>query len=193
MPTADELSLEQQAAALQAKAEAEEAADQTTIPLTTQGPAIESFVASPVLIQIGQSSTLSWVTSNASALSIDNGIGSVVGKTSVVVSPTQTTTYILTAANAAGMSVTQAVIVVDEIVPPPPPTGSDPLDVLANWGTADTNVLQWVIQVVGMLKDMDTNGGGLQQDIVKKWGFSFVNWGVPGAKIRTKDGTHFIG
>jgi len=62
---------------------------------------ITSFVASPASITSGSSSTLSWQVSNATGLSIDNGIGAVTG-TSKVVSPTSTTTYTLTATGTGG-------------------------------------------------------------------------------------------
>ncbi|MBM4074936.1 MAG: DUF5011 domain-containing protein, partial [Planctomycetes bacterium] len=46
--------------------------------------------------------TLAWSTSDAAALSIDNGVGEVTGSSSVTVSPTQTTTYTLTATGISG-------------------------------------------------------------------------------------------
>ena len=42
---------------------------------------------------------MSWVTTNATQLSIDQGIGAVTGTSSVIVYPTQTTTYTLTASD----------------------------------------------------------------------------------------------
>jgi hypothetical protein len=64
-------------------------------------PVITNFTASPSTISSGQSSTLSWSVSGATALSIDHGIGAVTGN-SVNVSPTATTTYTLTASNTVG-------------------------------------------------------------------------------------------
>jgi PKD repeat protein len=66
-------------------------------------PVIGSFYAQPAFIQSGASTTLSWSVSGADTLSITPGIGSVTG-TSIAVSPTQTTTYTLTATNAIGAS-----------------------------------------------------------------------------------------
>ena len=62
-------------------------------------PAVSSFSASPGTIIQGQSATLSWgVTGNpAPTVTIDNGVGDVSNRTSITVSPTQTTTYTLTA------------------------------------------------------------------------------------------------
>jgi hypothetical protein len=74
----------------------------TVVPLAS----ITSFGASPTSITGGQSSTLSWTTSNASSVSIDNGVGPQAVNGSASVSPTGTTTYVLTATNAAGSSTT---------------------------------------------------------------------------------------
>jgi hypothetical protein len=62
---------------------------------------ISVFVASPTTITAGKSATLSWTVSGATTVSID-GIGLVPGN-SWVVTPSQTTTYTLTALNATGI------------------------------------------------------------------------------------------
>ena len=65
-------------------------------------PAIASFIATPASLPAGGGSvTLSWATTNATTLSIDNGVGAVTG-TSKVVSVAANTTFTLTATNAAG-------------------------------------------------------------------------------------------
>jgi sugar lactone lactonase YvrE len=79
-------------------------------------PSIQSFSASPTIISNNQSSTLTWTVANAATLSIDNGVGYVTGN-SVNVSPTGTTTYTLTAANAAGTQV-QATATVSVVLAP---------------------------------------------------------------------------
>jgi hypothetical protein len=73
-------------------------------------PNISSFTAGPSSISSGSSSILAWSTSGATSLSIDQGIGTVTGVTSRVVTPSGTTTYTLTATNGSG-SVTQSVTV----------------------------------------------------------------------------------
>jgi hypothetical protein len=73
-----------------------------TVPVGPALPTIQSFTASPVVISAGGSSVLSWSVSNAASLSINQGIGSVNGLSSVTVSPLTTTSYILTATNGAG-------------------------------------------------------------------------------------------
>lgn len=55
--------------------------------------------ATPAVIAPGQSTTLTWyshVDTTGTTMTMDNGIGSVLGKTSLVVRPAQTTTYTLT-------------------------------------------------------------------------------------------------
>ncbi|GFP43692.1 hypothetical protein HKBW3C_02821, partial [Candidatus Hakubella thermalkaliphila] len=78
-------------------------------------PVINSFTASPGSITAGGSSTLSWNVSNATSVTIDRGIGAVASVGSRGVSPATTTSYILTATNAAG-SVTATTQVVVEAV-----------------------------------------------------------------------------
>ena len=53
--------------------------------------------ASPTNILLGESSTLTWSTSNAHTVTIDQGIGNVDLNGSIDVSPTETTTYTVTA------------------------------------------------------------------------------------------------
>lgn len=62
-------------------------------------PSVNTFVATPGTIAIGQNSTLSWNVSDATLVSIDNGIGNVSASSTTAVSPETTTTYTLTASN----------------------------------------------------------------------------------------------
>jgi hypothetical protein len=74
-------------------------------------PAISSFTANPTGVTLGGASTLSWVTSGATTLTITPGtFASTDASGSTGVSPEATTTYVLTATNAAG-SVTASVTV----------------------------------------------------------------------------------
>ncbi len=68
------------------------------------------FTATPLSITSGRSSVLSWHVSDADTVSIDNGIGSVDPKGSVVIKPGSTTTYCLNASGPGG-SVSAAVTV----------------------------------------------------------------------------------
>lgn len=65
-------------------------------------PVINSFSASPMSIVPGKPVTLSWNATGETSLYMDNGLGSVTGLLSMIVSPSQTTTYTLTASNAGG-------------------------------------------------------------------------------------------
>jgi len=92
-------------------------------PPTPSGfPTINSFMASPSIITLGDSTSLSWNVSNATSVSINHGVGSVSLVGNIIVSPPTTTTYTLTAGNANG-SVTAAAVVQVSGVPSPPPPG----------------------------------------------------------------------
>jgi hypothetical protein len=71
---------------------------------------------SPPSIASGGSATLTWVTSGATYISIDNGVKSLVGVTgasgSISVSPSFTTTYTLTATNSYGSNYASRVLTV---------------------------------------------------------------------------------
>ena len=71
---------------------------------------ITQFYANPATITAGQSSTLIWVTTGATSVSIAPNIGAVNTSGSTTVSPTSTTTYTLTATGPNG-TVNQAVTV----------------------------------------------------------------------------------
>ncbi|HEY6768222.1 MAG TPA: peptidoglycan-associated lipoprotein Pal [Candidatus Sulfotelmatobacter sp.] len=76
-----------------------------------------SISASPDTIQAGQSSTLSWQTTNATDVSIDS-IGAVQANGSQQVSPTASTTYHLTAKGSGGTQDATARITVTSAPPP---------------------------------------------------------------------------
>jgi hypothetical protein len=73
---------------------------------TVSAPQISSFTASPDTVIPGRTSSLAWSVLGATAISLDHGIGVVSGSTNVQVTPSATTTYALTATNAAGASTT---------------------------------------------------------------------------------------
>ncbi len=80
-------------------------------------PVITSFTASPATIIAGQSTTLTWIVSGATSLSIDNGVGSVTGLFNKVVAPgiPGTYTYTLTATNAVGPTLATAQVIVNPV------------------------------------------------------------------------------
>jgi phospholipase C len=68
--------------------------------------------ATPANIASGAQSTLSWTSSSAASLSIDNGIGAVAAPAgSTTISPTASTTYTITATDSAGNVTTSAATV----------------------------------------------------------------------------------
>ena len=81
-----------------------------------------SISVSPNSIQSGQSASLTWQTSNATDISID-GIGAVQANGSQSVSPTDSTTYHLTAKGAGGTQEATARLTVTQ---PPPPVAAAP-------------------------------------------------------------------
>ncbi|HSP17424.1 MAG TPA: hypothetical protein VLV78_21955 [Thermoanaerobaculia bacterium] len=73
---------------------------------------INSFAASPAAVVPGQPATLSWSTSNATSVSIDNNVGAQPASGSVTVFPTQTTVYTLTASGASGTETARVTVTV---------------------------------------------------------------------------------
>ncbi len=79
-----------------------------------------SLSANPASIEKGQSTTLTWETTNATDVTIE-GIGSVQPSGSQSVSPTDSTTYRLVAKGAGGTQDATARVTVTQPPPPPPP------------------------------------------------------------------------
>jgi phospholipase C len=83
-----------------------------TAQATVNAPLSVTLAAKPANITPGQQSTLTWNARGATSLTIDNGVGAVNGaQGSQAVSPTQTTTYTITAADATGHTTTAATTV----------------------------------------------------------------------------------
>ncbi|MDD5171157.1 MAG: hypothetical protein PHN75_20240, partial [Syntrophales bacterium] len=78
----------------------------TVIPVPVQ----ISLTANPSVLQSGSPTTLQWNVTGADTVTIDQGVGDVPIYGSKVISPTQTTTYTLSARNASG-SVSRSVVV----------------------------------------------------------------------------------
>jgi hypothetical protein len=84
----------------------------TPAPTPTGLPVINYFTANPPMISYGDSITLGWDVSNATSVTIDNGVGPVSSAGTTIVSPATSTNYTLTATNAAGWySLTVTVLV----------------------------------------------------------------------------------
>ncbi|MBT7698039.1 MAG: sugar-binding protein [Desulfobacterales bacterium] len=100
------------------------------------------FSATPQQIISPGSSTLSWTTTNATSVSIDNGIGSVALNGSFEVNPSETTTYIITASNPDLSVTAQQVITVTHN--PPQVADFSVSNSEINYG--DSVTLSWNVQ-----------------------------------------------
>ncbi|MGD0777611.1 MAG: DUF2341 domain-containing protein, partial [Candidatus Solibacter sp.] len=116
-------------------------------------PVIVSFKASAGTANPGYATRLSWSVLNTTDLTIDQGVGDVANQSFIYVSPTQTTTYTLTAFNGAS-TVTQQVTV--NVVDTPPPTFGNgtsyyvsPVGSDSNTGLSPANAWQTVARVNG--------------------------------------------
>jgi glucose/arabinose dehydrogenase len=76
-----------------------------------------SLTVAPTVVTQGLSAILSWDTTNATSVSIDQGIGAVGPTGTRTVNPLATTTYHITATNSAGTGTASATLTV---IPPPP-------------------------------------------------------------------------
>jgi hypothetical protein len=74
-----------------------------------------AFSAAPATIQSGQSTVLSWSTTGADTVTINQGIGAVAASGTRTVSLTATTTYTLTATNTAGSVTKTATVTVASV------------------------------------------------------------------------------
>jgi peptidoglycan-associated lipoprotein len=87
---------------------------------TVEKPAINFFNAEPSTIDKGQGSSLRWSVTNATNITIDQGIGQVSPNGRRTVYPADTTTYTLSAANSQGESTTATVTVTINTPPQTP-------------------------------------------------------------------------
>jgi len=108
---------------------------------------ILSFIAAPAQIAAGQAATLTWKTQNADTANIA-GIGNVAVNGSLTVSPTQTTTYTLTARNSVNDETSSVTVTV---TPAGPSTGG--LPVISSFTATPSTInagqnstLQWATQ-----------------------------------------------
>jgi peptidoglycan-associated lipoprotein len=84
-----------------------------------------SLQASPTSIEKGDSTTLSWTSTDATQLTIAPDVGSVTAQGSTKVTPSSSTTYTLTASGPGGSATSSARITVGT---PPPPKAEATLD-----------------------------------------------------------------
>ncbi len=80
-----------------------------------------SLQANPTSINQGESSTLSWTSTDATQLTISPEVGAVTAQGSTKVSPSDSTTYTITASGPGGSADSSARVTVNAPPPPPPP------------------------------------------------------------------------
>jgi hypothetical protein len=83
-------------------------------------PTINSFTANASSVDVGQTVTLTWTTTNANSVTITPGIGAVGTSGSTTVTPGQNTTYTLSATGNSGSTVTAATAI--NVIPRVSPT-----------------------------------------------------------------------
>jgi len=103
-------------------AQTKSATGSASIPVTQApvgDPGITAFEATPTIIDAGASSLLTWTVTNATSVSLDQGIGAIpLATTQKAVSPAVTTTYTLIATGAAGTkTATKSVTVTVQAAP----------------------------------------------------------------------------
>jgi phospholipase C len=76
-------------------------------------PTVTSFTANPSTIPAGQSTSLTWASTNANSATLDNGVGQVSPNGGTTVSPTQTTVYTLTVSGPGGRVSSQVTVAVN--------------------------------------------------------------------------------
>lgn len=82
--------------------------------LAIDDPILTSFEASEEVIASGSSVNLSWISGLSNdSLSIDNGVGDVLGQSMISVTPTTTTTYTLTGTRGPNSTQRQVTVLVD--------------------------------------------------------------------------------
>ncbi|OLB86493.1 MAG: peptidoglycan-associated lipoprotein [Acidobacteria bacterium 13_2_20CM_2_57_6] len=83
--------------------------------------------ASPASVNKGESSTLSWNSTDATQLSIEPEVGAVTAQGTTKVTPSDSTTYTITASGPGGSASATATVAVNA-PPPPPPAPAGPTD-----------------------------------------------------------------
>lgn len=127
---------------LTARNRANEVSETVTVLVERPEPRILYFSASPMTIEAGRQSVLSWQTENAESVEI-SGIGPVAQNGNASVSPSATATYTLTARGRFGQSTAQVVVAVN---PPQRPVirvfRATPVEI----GSGESSTLLWQVE-----------------------------------------------
>lgn len=89
-----------------------------------------SLQANPTSISTGDSTTLSWTSTDATQLTISPGVGAVTAQGSTKVTPSDSTTYTVTASGPGGSADSSVRVTVAQPPPPPPPPAAIDYDAL---------------------------------------------------------------
>jgi peptidoglycan-associated lipoprotein len=85
-----------------------------------------SLQANPTSINKGDSTTLSWTSTDATQLTIAPDVGAVTAQGSTKVTPSDSTTYTITASGPGGSADSSVRVTVSQPPPPPPPQPTGP-------------------------------------------------------------------
>ena len=131
------------------------ATDSTTVTVTTNPRPTVNISADPDAISEGESSTLTWNSTDADTCVIEPDVGSVAVNGSTSVSPRQTTTYTITATGPGGTATDQTVVTVMGGDPrPDDPFVSQYWDLIPPDATVDYDTNRFSI-ITGLVQDLD--------------------------------------
>ncbi|MGE0406201.1 MAG: alkaline phosphatase family protein, partial [Candidatus Korobacteraceae bacterium] len=99
--------------------------------------------ATPTSVTAGGAVTLTWSTSNANSVTIDQGIGTVLASGQRIVSPASTTIYTLTASGAGGNTTATTTVTVTSTPQPTAPTVTSFAAMPASVSPGQTAKLTW--------------------------------------------------
>jgi peptidoglycan-associated lipoprotein len=85
-----------------------------------------SLQANPTSVNKGDSTTLSWTSTDATQLTISPDVGAVTAQGSTKITPSDSTTYTITASGPGGSADSSARVTVSAPPPPPPPQPTGP-------------------------------------------------------------------
>ncbi len=160
-----------------------------TVNNPVSSPVINSFTAAPTAIGLGAGSILSWDVTGATALSINNSIGTVTGATGTVnITPLQSTSYTLTATNTTSAGTATATATATVVVDTTPFSISafSAADGLLPWGGSTT--LSWALRGVPVslnLNGSPISGTSTQVRPVRRQDFTLAGSNASGSDTRT--------
>lgn len=151
---------------LTAKNATSEAVETVTVNVERPLPRIISFQASPATIDRGQSSTLSWQTENTDTVTV-SGVGTVRANGTAPISPTETTTYTITATNQFGSASATAVV---QVGTAPPAGGGLPRIIRFTGSPMDITVgerttIDWLVENATAVSISTLGTVGLQGNV----------------------------